>query len=94
MQYHYMTGFFSMCCAHLEQLILFCSEFMGAQRFFFSPAILKREGKNVNRENMFISFYYCLLVEVLGELHHGESFQQERRRVFQVVFSAITSGYQ
>lgn len=57
-------------------------------------AILKREGKNVNRENMFISFYYCLLVEVFRELHHGESFQQEHRHVFRVVFSAITRGYQ
>lgn len=63
-------------------------------QFFFLSALLKEERKNVNRENMFISFYYCLLVEVLRELHHGESFQQEQRRVFQVVFSAITSGYQ
>lgn len=66
---------------------------MGAYGYFFS-AILESEGENAKRENTFISFYYCLLVEVLRELHHGELFQQEHRHVFQVVFSAITSGYQ
>lgn len=73
----------------LVVLGFFLKEFTGAHCYFF----FKREGKNFNGENMFISFYYCLLVEVLRGLHHGELFQKERRHVFGAVFSAIASGY-